>query len=440
MAWRVLRRHPFYTAVSLFGISFTLAILMLMVAWFQNQFGAKAPLSKAASLVYLKQLQQKQIQQDTIWKVDSSLVNGGWLKDSTREIVNNASWTSQSGFGKDFLTRFFSPQKLTTAAQVTVMSQWSSYDVFSNNKKYNLRARHIDAAYFSIFNFALLKGRTFSPADIDQRALHTIITADLARRYFGNLDKAVGEQIVIDNNAFTVIGIVAEARTNNDFINADVFLPITYIDAAKDANGYFGSFAAVVECKQANTAATLSEIEKITASIPFLDPSQNNGANFNYMKVKAYDHLQLNALNFIYADDANESKRKLLLIVGTLLFIFCMVPVLNLVNLNVSRIMDRSAEIGVRKAFGASAAQIRLQVIFENVILTLIGGALGLLIALGLMALINRYQWLDALQLSFDATVYFTSLLITVIFGVLSGVLPAHRIAGFSIVNALKSK
>lgn len=440
MAWRVLRRHPFYTAVSLFGISFTLAVLMLMVAWFQNQFGARPPLSNAASLVYLKQLQQKQLQQDTIWKVDSSRVNGVWQKDSTREIVNNASWTSQSGFSKDFLTRFFSAEKLTTAEKITVMTQWHSYDVFSNNKKYNLRTRHVDAAYFTIFNFKVLKGRTFSPADIDQRALHIIITADLARRYFGSLEQAVGEQIVFDNNNFTVIGIVEEARTNNEFLNADVFLPITYIDAAKDANGYFGSFVAVVQSRQANAAATLAEIEKITPSIPFLDPSQNNGANFNYMKVKAYDHMQLNALNFLYADDANESKRKLLLIVGTLLFIFCMVPVLNLVNLNVSRIMDRSAEIGVRKAFGASAGQIRLQIIFENVILTLIGGTIGWLIAQGLMALINRYQWLDALQLGFDATVYFTSLLITVLFGVLSGVLPAQRIARFSIVNALKSK
>lgn len=440
MAWRVLRRNPFYTAVSLFGISFTLAILMLMVAWFQNQFGAQPPLSRAASLVYMQQLQQKQMKQDTVWRVDSALVGGIWKKDSTSEVVNNASWTSQSGFSKDYLSQFFSKEKLTTAEEITIMSQWTSYDVFSNNQKYNLNAKHVDAAYFQVFDFPIIAGRVFSPADIEQRALHIVVTAALARRYFGNVEQAVGQQMEIDNHIFTVIGIVAEARTNNSFLNADVFLPLSYINADKDTFGYFGGFAAVVQSKQGNTAATLQEIDQITATIPFLDPSQNGGANFNFMKVKAFDHMQLNALNFIYDEDADASKRKLLLIVGILLFVFCMVPVLNLVNLNVSRIMDRSAEIGVRKAFGASAGQIRTQVVFENVVLTLIGAALAWVIAMLLMRLINQYQWLDALQLSFNSSVYFISLLITLFFGIVSGVLPAHRIARFSIVNALKNK
>lgn len=440
MAWRVLRRNPFFTAVSLFGISFTLAILMLMVAWFQNQLGNHPPLSNSSGLVYLRQLQQKQIQQDTIWKLDSTRVNNTWKVDSTRDIVNNSNWTSQSGFSKDFLTKYFSTEKLTTARQVSIMSQWSSYDVFTNNRKYNMQARHIDAAYFQIFDFELVAGRVFSASDIEQRALNIVMTTDMAQQYFGNTSKAVGEQLFFDNNTFTVIGIVKGARTNNSFLNGDIFLPISYLNPDKEDYGYFGGFAAVVHSKKNDTEATLAEIDKITTTIPFLDPARSGGANFNYMKVMAYDHLQLAALNYVYDEDANKSKQKVLLLVGVLLSLFTLVPMLNLVNLNVSRIMDRAAEIGVRKAFGASAAQIRMQMIFENVVLTLLGGLIGWVIALVLMTLINENRWLDALQLSFNFTVYGISLLLTIFFGVVSGILPANRIARSPIVQALKNK
>ena len=82
-----MRRNPFFTAVSLFGISFTLAVLMLMVSYLQNQFGANAPLSNADSLIYFKQLEQQEIYQDTVWQIDSSLVDGIWQMDSTSSNV-----------------------------------------------------------------------------------------------------------------------------------------------------------------------------------------------------------------------------------------------------------------------------------------------------------------------------------------------------------------
>jgi putative ABC transport system permease protein len=73
-------------------------------------------------------------------------------------------------------------------------------------------------------------------------------------------------------------------------------------------------------------------------------------------------------------------------------------------------------------------------------VLTLIGGVLGLAIALGLMALINEYQWLNQLRLFVNFKVFFASLGVTLIFGVLSGYLPARKMAKASIVESLKYK
>ena len=63
------------------------------------------------------------------------------------------------------------------------------------------------------------------------------------------------------------------------------------------------------------------------------------------------------------------------------MFLFMALPTLNLVNINLSRILERSSEIGVRKAFGASSRTLVGQFVMENVILTLVGGALALVLS-----------------------------------------------------------
>ncbi len=438
MAWRVLRRNPFFTGISLFGISFTLAVLMLMVAYLNNQFGANTPLSHADDLIYFRQLEQKQVNQDTIWSVDSSLVNGLWVLDSTYQNVDNNNWTSRSGFHIDFLAQFFSKEKLTTVETITYMSGWGSYDVFHNNKKYQLSAKHIDEKYFEVFDFKILQGRVFNKADIDQAALHVVITDALGRDYFGSIDDVVGKIMHVDHKDFMVIGIISKANVNNSYIDSDIFMPISYLNPDEDRNGYFGGYAAVAKSK--DVEATLEEIKKITATIPFLDPSQSNGANFNRMRVIVYDHLHLNTNDFFYSDDPKESKGWFKWIVGGIILLFCLVPLLNLINLNVSRILDRSSEIGVRKAFGAHASHILVQIIFENVVLTLLGGIIGALLALLLMYLINKNAWLEELKLGFNLSVFMISFLLVIFFGILSGILPAYKIAKSHIVHALKYK
>lgn len=439
LAIQVLRSNPFFTGVSLFGISFTLAVLMLSIAWLQNQFGNNAPLGEAKKLVYFNQLQQKWIENDTIWSIDSTLVEGKWSIDSTFKTVDNNVMTSQSAFDVDFLRQYFSKEKMTSIEKLSIMDYGSQYNLFHQNRKILINAQHVDENYFEIFNFVLIEGRLLNKGDINQGALNLVITDDLAKKYFGNFNNIIGKNMTIDHKDFTIIGIVKKANINNEYINGDVFLPINHIDFSKYKNGYFGIFKAVALSKSTDTEMVLEEIKYITSSIPFLDPSQSDGNKFNFMKIVAFDHNQYNANGFFYSEDPKESVRQFTLTVILLLGFFILIPLLNLVNLNVSRIMDRSAEIGVRKAFGAQKNHILTQIVFENVILTLIGGVIGLFIAIWLIYLINTNQWLDDLKLQINSTVFLISLGVTLIFGILSGYFPARRMSHVPIVQSLKS-
>ena len=121
-----------------------------------------------------------------------------------------------------------------------------------------------------------------------------------------------------------------------------------------------------------------------------------------------------------------------------LMFGFMVLPAVNLVNINVSRILERSSEIGVRKAFGASALILVWQFIVENIFLTVIGGFFGLLLSVGVLHLINHSGWMPYAQFHLDIQIFLYSVMIIFIFGVLSGVYPAWKMSRLHPVEALR--
>ena len=102
------------------------------------------------------------------------------------------------------------------------------------------------------------------------------------------------------------------------------------------------------------------------------------------------------------------------------------------------RMLERAGEIGVRKSFGASSGQILMQFLFENVVITLLGGLIGLVLAWGLIHLINSSGALPTTTLAFSWRVFGFSFALALAFGLLSGLLPAWRMSKLQIVSGLR--
>jgi putative ABC transport system permease protein len=130
--------------------------------------------------------------------------------------------------------------------------------------------------------------------------------------------------------------------------------------------------------------------------------------------------------------------RRLWIVLVTLALLFMLLPAVNLVNLNVSRIMERASEIGVRKSFGASSLVLVGQFLVENVALTLIGGAIGLLLSIWLLWLVNGSGLILYADLRMNYRIFLAGLAFAVFFGTVSGVYPAWRMSRLNPVQALK--
>ena len=120
------------------------------------------------------------------------------------------------------------------------------------------------------------------------------------------------------------------------------------------------------------------------------------------------------------------------------MLLFMLLPALNLINLNSSRISERSSEIGVRKAFGANSLTLAWQFIVENIVVTLLGGTIGLFLALGILEIIENSNLITRVELGLQMNVFLLAIFLCLVFGLLSGVLPAYRMSKIQVVNALK--
>jgi putative ABC transport system permease protein len=117
---------------------------------------------------------------------------------------------------------------------------------------------------------------------------------------------------------------------------------------------------------------------------------------------------------------------------------FLLLPTVNLVNLNLSRILERAPEIGVRKAFGASSLDLVGQFVVENVLLCLVGGALGLGLAAVILKGVELSGVVPHARFDLDLRVFLYAAGLGVLFGVLSGALPAWRMSRLHPVTALR--
>lgn len=138
-------------------------------------------------------------------------------------------------------------------------------------------------------------------------------------------------------------------------------------------------------------------------------------------------------------DDASDSGAGMLVaIIAIWMVLFMLLPALNLVNLNTGRIMERRSEIGVRKAFGATSAQLAAQLVVENILLCLAGGLLGLAATAGVLRWLESSRLIPYLKVEMNLAVFGYGMLIATVFGLMSGVIPAWKMSRLDPVHALK--
>jgi putative ABC transport system permease protein len=318
---------------------------------------------------------------------------------------------------------------LPQAEAVSVYSVTEQVQTFSSGMRETLFMKRTDGFFWQILDFEFIEGGPFTEIDNEQAAMVAVIN-ETTRNRLVKKDQAVGETIQVDEQTFRVVGVVKDVSFLRLVPFSDVWVPLR---TAKAPNYFLqegGAFWAIILAKDRADIPAIKQ--EVRAQLPFVElPSR-----FDTADSRAETLLEFQARTLFGEDEAGRPFR-LFLAIGIFMLLFMLLPAINLVNLNVSRIMERVSEIGVRKAFGASSWTLVGQFVVENLLLTGIGGLIGLGMAYGVLGLLSAGDLILYGQFVVNLRIFFYTLLLVFAFGLLSGVYPAWRMSRLHPAEAL---
>jgi len=413
IAWKVLLRRKFFTFISLFGISFTLMILLVIYAIYDHTVGPHTPEKRVDRLVFIARMQ----------------------------LVNEAGTSqSNSSVGYAFLQHYV--RTLRTPEKVSISQDGIDQVVsYPGNQSLKLDRRYTDAEFWQVLDFDFVVGRPYTPSEVRSAAHVAVINESTSRRYFGTVQSVVGRALEIDGIRYRVVGVVRDVPISRNRSYAELWVPVTTTNEDLRDPNFLGSYQAIVLAHRTTEVhAVQQEFAQVVSRVPVPDSKYGQYGDANI--IHCYARTLLQSYTEQVTNEAGEDGgvgRFVWLVLG-LTLLFMLLPALNLVNINMSRMLERSAEIGVRKAFGATVGTLIGQFLVENIFLTLLGGVLGLVLAAGVLYLINDSHYLPYANFSLNGRVFLAALGVVLIFGAMSGVYPAYKMSKLQAVKALKEE
>jgi putative ABC transport system permease protein len=277
----------------------------------------------------------------------------------------------------------------------------------------------VDPAYLHVRNLKVLAGRFFDTSDSAGRNKVGVITEKLAQKLYGASPVAVGRVIKLSGGLpFTIVGVFKESvdTFGQSEIQEDTML-IPYT-----VSRFFTPTAAVYEIYF--SAATAQDVVPATAAIKRVLQSRHRPES-------VYSVQNLNQLLTVAERVANA-----LTWIGMLVsFVTLLVSGIGIMNIMLATVSARIREIGIRKAVGATSREIRFQFLAEAILISLIGGVVGIIIGL---AIPFSVRYLTEYRIPISGLSAIIAIIVSSLVGIIFGTIPATRAAQLDPVESLR--
>jgi putative ABC transport system permease protein len=307
--------------------------------------------------------------------------------------------------------------------------------------------------YFTVSTATVASGSAFTKADVTSAAKVAVIGSTLATELYPTTS-ALGQSITVDGTPFTVVGILAsQSSTGFNDPNSEVIAPVTRVQRSFTGFGALSSLlaeaktSAGVDAAQGELGIELNQLLHVSASAAASSSSQATGRNAfisldRIAQVRGPSASSTSSSSLPYTitnastllSTAQASATSFTVLLAAVAAISLLVGGIGVTNVMLVTVTERTREIGIRKALGATRGAILGQFLAEAAMLTLLGGILGVIVAVFLAQFqINGTQ---PVLIGYSIPL---ALGVSVAIGVFFGVYPAGRAAAMRPIQALRS-
>lgn len=420
-AWAQLRQNPIISVVNVTGTALAIFLIMLVVMTQQVQVEPFAPESNRDRILYYK---NTSVRNEKMWGADDS--SNGCM---SVQVADQCFRT------------------LTTPEACTVYITWNVTTPVSvpGQPTFSVDLKETDDVFWRVFDFSFLDGKPYDKATFDAGLPVAVITSSVSLSLFGTDRDVAGREFLLNHAPYRVAGVVEDVSTLASTAYAQVWIPYTSTDTPKDvdAGGIMGSFScALLARSRADFPAIRAESDR---SVRAYNEARKEEGWEIFMRNRPYDQ-EKNALASSSNNEPDlEGARNSRLMIYLILLI---VPAINLSSMTQSRLRQRVAEIGVRRAFGCTRMELAGQILAENFIVTLLAGVIGFVLSLLFAFTANELLFSQGFSRTLNppmvdasilihASTFGWALLFCFVLNLLSAGIPAWRAVRMNIVESI---
>lgn len=425
-AMQMLRQNKFFSIIYITGTGLAITMVMILAILYYFRTGNIAPETNRDRML---------------------VIQHGKILNKVEGQGNGSSRLSYPTIKECFYS-MQTPEAVT--AILPIGEQTEFIQTPGSDEVYNGLVMGTDVTFWKIFQFRFLAGKPYTEEEFTSGIRKAVVSESLARRLFNTSD-ATGKTFLLNFEEYQVSGVVEDVPSIAQFCYAEMWIPFTnrpsQIQGSKWCDFILGHMQLYILAKKpGDFDAIRREAEencrRYSANIP----------QYNFVLNEQPDTV-LRA--WLRTDSfASPKFMKLFIQIFSVIFLLLLVPSINLTGMTASRMKKRMEELGIRKAFGAQNRTLLLQILYENLLLTLLGGLIGLLISYGLIFmlkgwLLGNYDWDgSSLTASIDLSpgmlinpaIFGYTLIFCLVLNLMSALLPAWHALRRPIVDALNDK